>query len=122
MNEAEYLKGKKNWAIRMYFYLSNGLGIVNEFRNLLLGIFGVYLTLKLDNPWIMVGIFVVSVLILIPVGWFIIHRVSKVREWLNTKYGSHYAIKNFDYTKGTYEEMARIRELLEKLTNEKDNQ
>ena len=103
----------------MYFYVSAGLGIVNEFRNLILGIIGVYLTLKLDDPWIMVVIFIVSILLLVPTGWFVVHRISKVREWLTTKYGSHYQIQTFDYVKAQYEESVRIRELLEALTKNK---
>lgn len=111
MNEEQYLKGNRNFFIRVYFYLSNGLSIVNEFRNLLLGIFGVYITLKLEHPMIMVGLFVVAVIILVPVGYFMVHYVSKVKEWLGTKFGSHYAIKNFDY-------MKRQCELLEEVLKE----
>lgn len=113
INEEQYLKGNKNFLIRMYFYLSNGLAIVNEFRNLILGIFGIYLTFKLTNPWIMVAIFIFSVAILTPTGYFIIHHVSRVKEWLSTKFGSHYQIQNFDYTKGTYELLVEIKALLE---------
>lgn len=120
MIEQEYLAGGKNLAIRLYFYLSNGLGIVNEFRNLLLGIFGIYIALKLDQPLIMAALFLASVIVLIPLGWFMVHRVSKVREWLNTRYGSHYAVRNFDYVKAQHEEMVRIRELLENLNLDKN--
>lgn len=118
MNDDQYLKGNKNWWIRMYFYLSNGLQIVNEFRNLLLGIFGVYITLKLEHPGVMLIMLVVSVMILIPVGHFMVHHVSKVKEWLGTKFGSHYAIKNFDFTEGSYEKLKKVEGILEEILAE----
>ena len=114
--DAEYLQGSSNYFIRMYFYLSNGLGIVNEFRNLFLGIFGLYFTLKLENPVIMVFLFIGSVVVLIPVGHYMVHKVSKVKEWLATKFGSHYAIKNFDYTK---EQNELLKEILIELRKQK---
>lgn len=117
MNEQQYLKGKSNFLIRMYFYLSNGLSVVNEFRNLLLGIFGVYITLKLEDPWIMPLIFLFSVAILIPTGYFMVHYVSRVRDWLSTKFGSHYVIKNYDYNKANNK---LLKEILKELKCKKN--
>ena len=111
--EQEYLKGKRNFLIRTYFYLTNGLALVNDFRNLGLGIFALYFALKLTNPWLMVLMFTVSIAILIPTGHFMVHKVSKVKEWLATKFGSHYAIQNFDYVKAQYELLVSIKKLLE---------
>lgn len=111
----EYLEGNVNLLKRAYFYLSNGLAVVNEFRNLLLGIFGIYITLKLENPFIMVVLFAICLLILIPTGYVRVHHVSKVMEWLNVKYGSHYQIQNFDYVKAQYELLKEINDKLDKL-------
>lgn len=114
MNE-DYLVGGKNKSIRYYFYVSNGLGILNEFRNLGLAIFAIYFTLKLTNPlWILV-MGIISTILLGWTGYIVVHHISRVREWLNTKFGSHYAIKNFDYTKGTYELLVEINKKLDKL-------
>ena len=107
-SDLEYLTGRKNKLIRYYFYLQNGLAIVNEFRNLILGIFAGYFALKLDNPLILVFMFVGAIIILIPTGYYRVHHISKVSEWLNTKFGSHYAIKNFDYVKAQYELLKNI--------------
>jgi hypothetical protein len=108
----EYLIGWKNYLIRVYFYLTNGLSLVNDFRNLGLGIFALYITLKLTNPWWLLGMAAISVIILTPTGYFMVHKVSKVKEWLSTKFGSHYAIQNFDYVKAQYEALERIEKLL----------
>jgi len=111
-DDPKYLEGKENWLIRMYFYCSNGLGILNEFRNLFLGILGLYIALKLDNYFIAIGLFVVCVIILTIVGYYTIHKVSKVREWLGMRFGTHFGIKTFNYNQGTYEMLVEIRNLL----------
>lgn len=95
-NNEEYLQGKENWFIRMYFYLKSGNSLVNDFRNLGLGIFLAYLALKMDNPWILLIMLIVAVPILIVLGYYLTHRISKVMEWLSTKYSTHYGIKSFE--------------------------
>ena len=110
--EDEY-KGKETLLIRLYFYLNNGLGVVNDFRNLFLGLFALYYTLKLQNPWILLGLFLVSLPTLCIMGYVNVHKVSKIKDWLNIKYGSHYGIEQFNL-------MKKMVELLEK-QNENTN-
>lgn len=109
-----YLKGTQNRLIRYYFYLENGLRILNEFRNLGLGIFALYFALKLTNPVWMVVMFFPSVIILTVVGYYSVHRVAKVKEWVSMKFSTHYAIRNYDYTKESQELLKEIRDLLQK--------
>lgn len=111
-DDNKYLKGGKNRAIRYYFYLNNGLNVLNNFRNLFLGIFALYFALKLDNILWMVAMFIPSVLILTWSGYYSVHHISKINEWLGVKFGSHYGIKNFNYTKGQYELLLEIKEML----------
>lgn len=113
MNEEEkYLKGKENWIIRAYFYCSNGLNIINEFRNLFLGIFALYFALKLDNiVWLFV-MTIPSILLLTLAGYYMVHRVGKVKEYLSIKFGTHYGMKTYDYQKGQFEILERIELLL----------
>lgn len=122
MSEEEYLKGWKNWLIRGYFYLLNGVNAVSDFRNIGLAIFGLYITLKLTNPLAMALMFLGSVVILTPTGYFMVHKVSRVKEWLNTKFGSHYAIKNFDFVQAQYETLLRIEKLLTSLEEKNKNE
>lgn len=111
-DDPKYLEGKENWFIRMYFYCSNGLTILNEFRNLFLGILGLYIALKWDNIWIAISLFIISVIILTIVGYYTVHRISKVREFLGIRFGSHFGKKSFDYTEGSYELLKEIRDKL----------
>lgn len=82
-------------VIRIYFYIQKGVSIVNEFKNLLMLIFGVYFALKLSSWWWLVLMFGGSMPILFLMGWVMVHRMSKVMEWLSIKHGTHYAIKQF---------------------------
>ena len=45
--EEDHFKGLKNKSIRYYFYIQKGLALCNEFRYLMMAIFGIYFTLKL---------------------------------------------------------------------------
>lgn len=108
----EYLHGKENFAIRIFFYLDNGVGILNQFRNLFLGIFALYFTLKLDNPLWLVLMFVIAIPILVIVGYYNVHRMAKVREWLSTKFSTHYGIKQFELIE---EQTALLKEIKEKI-------
>lgn len=108
-----YMHGLENRGIRYYYYVNNGLSILNQFRNLVLGIFALYVVLKLENPFIMVVMFVVSVPILAAVGYFEIHRMSKVMEWIGLRFSSHYAIRQFNYNQAQYEELVKIHATLQ---------
>lgn len=119
MNDpAEYDKqnfpGAENMAIRYYFYLKAGLGIVNDFRNLILGILGVYIALHLESWWLLIAMFVPSIVILTIAGYYTVHRVNKISEWLSLRFSTHYGIKQYNYTQGIYETLQEIAATLKK--------
>ena len=91
-----YLKGRQNAAIRTYFYINSGLTIMNNFRNLGLGIFALYFALKLTNPLLLIAMFVMALPILAIVGYYNVHVMAKVIEWLSIKFSTHYQKENFD--------------------------
>ncbi len=108
-NEEKYLKGFRNRIIRYYFYLSNGLDVLNNFRNLFIGILGIYIALKLTNLMWMAVMVIPSFIILTIVGYYFVHHVSKIKEWLGMRFGTHFGIKSFDYQKGSYEALLQIQ-------------
>jgi len=112
MNENEYLKGKQNWLIRAYFYCSNGLAILNEFRNMLLGILAIYFALKWNNYWLLLVMIIPSIIILTLVGYVVVHKVAKVKEWLTMRFGTHFGIKAYDYNEDNNKLLKEIRDLL----------
>lgn len=114
-DDEKYLTGKENWLIRAYFYLFNGLNMLNQFRNLFLGIIALYVLLKLSNYWWLIVMAIPSIIILTIVGYYCVHRMYKVNEWLGIRFSSHFGQKSFNYTQETYNEIVKIKDLLENL-------
>ncbi len=108
MEELEYTKGIKSLLIRVYFYIEQGLNVLNLFRNLFLGIFGLYITLKLTNYMYLVAMTAISMPILAIMGYYSVHKINKTKEWLNIKFSTHYAKKTFDYQEDMVKSLQEI--------------
>lgn len=119
VDDSKYLDGRHNKLIRYYYYLERGLDILNIFRNLGLGIFAAYFALKLDNYLLLLAMGVVSAVILTIVGYYNVHTLSKMKEWLGMRFSTHYGIRSFNFSQGQYELLVEIRDLL-KRRNETD--
>ncbi len=111
-DDQKYLKGTENWFIRAYFYCSNGLTIINEFRNLFLGILGLYIALHWNNIWLAIGVFVVSMVLLTLAGYYKVHKVGKVTEFLGIRFSSHFGKKTFDFAEENNKLLREIRDIL----------
>ena len=95
-HKQQYWDGSKNKAIRFYFYSQRGLALFNEFRYLLMAIFGLYLLMKLSNPvWFLV-MFMISCPALIMFGWIQVHHLAKVMDWLNIEFATYWSRYQFD--------------------------
>ena len=105
---------KEQLFIRAYFYVMQGLLIVNNFRNLILGIFALYYTLKLVNPLWLVVMFVLSIPVLALIGWYNIHRMAKDIEKISIEKATHYAMKQFNFQEEQTKLLEEIRNYLKK--------
>lgn len=112
--DSTYMPGIQNRAIRYYFYLNAGLAIVNNFRNLFLAIIGIYIALHLEAWYLLIVMFVPSVIILTIIGYYVVHKVNKVQEFLSMRFGTHYGIKQFDLQKGIYDELKEMKNMLKR--------
>jgi hypothetical protein len=122
----KYDKGVLNHLVRMWFYLKKGLDLINDFKYLLAGIIAFYYALKLDSFWWMILIFVIAIPLLVGVGWFYTHKMSKALEWTAMVFSSYFARynvdmaeKNIEYTEKNMKSLEKIRDLLELITIEK---
>lgn len=106
------MPGAENRLIRYYFYVNKGLDILNQFRNLFLGIIAIYFALKLTSYWLLIAMFIPSIIGLAIVGYYSVHKMSKIMEWLNLRFSTHYGIRTYDYTKGAYEQLQEINRKL----------
>lgn len=91
-----YDKGTLNHGIRAWFYLTRGLQMINEFKYLVAGILAFYYTLELHSIPLLVTIFMVSIPILIGVGFFQTHKMAKALEWTGMMFSSYFARHNVD--------------------------
>ena len=92
----KYWNGNTNKIIRYYFYSQRGLALFNEFRYIFMLIFGIYVTMKMSNPiWLLV-MFLISIPILIIIGFIAVHHVAKVVDWLNIEFSTHFG--RYQYT------------------------
>jgi hypothetical protein len=107
------MKEPKDLLIKLYFYCNSGITIINDFRNLGLGVFALYFALKIEHPLMLVGMFIVSVPILFVMGYYNVHKISSVRERLSTKYGTHFTIRQFELIE---EQVRLLKEINAKLT------
>jgi hypothetical protein len=108
-NKKAHWDGSKNKAIRWYFYTQRGLALFNEFRYLLMGIFGIYLLMKLDNPLWLFMMFVVSVPILVFFGWLQVHHMAKVINWLDIEFASYWSRYSFELQERQVKALEDIR-------------
>ncbi len=90
--EHEYWQGTKNKLIRYYFYMSRGLDLFNNFRYIFMAIFGLYLVLKLKNALWLLAMLGISVPMLMVIGYYSIHHIGKIVDWLNVRFSTHYSL------------------------------
>lgn len=111
-DDDKYLHGKENWGMRMYYYLQNGLGMLNDFHNIFLALITLALTFHVRNIPLISGITIISLVGFVFIGYYNVHRFSKLRDWLSMRFGTHYGIQSFNFTQGQYELLTEIRDLL----------
>lgn len=105
--------GTENRLIRYYFYINQGLSMLNNFRNLFLVIFAAYFTLKLDNYFLLVAMFIPSLIVLAIIGYYATHRMNKITEWLNLRFSTTYGIQQFNLQHEQNELLKEIRDKLQ---------
>lgn len=115
-----YDKGIVNHGVRAWYYLQKGLDLVNQFKYLVAGIFAVYYTLKLDDPLVLIILFVVSIPLLIGAGYFHTFKMAKALEWTNMVFSSYFGRYQVDLneknTANTTEIASLLRDIKDKLS------
>lgn len=107
-----YWIGKKNKAIRYYFYAQSGLTLLNEFRYIIMSVFAIYYALRINNIWLIPIMFFSSIPFLMILGYINQHHMKKTIDFLSTKFSTHYGI----YTVDLQEERTKLlREILNEI-------
>ncbi len=95
-NKHKYWNGIENKLIRYWFYITRGLDLLNQFKYLIGAIFALYWMLKLNNPFVLLFIFLACLPVLFVVGYYSIHKMGKVMDWLNIEFASHWSRYSFE--------------------------
>ena len=103
-----YWNGTRNKAIRYFYYSQRGLDLFNQFRYLLMAIFGVYLLLKLSNPLWLLAMFAISFPLLVLAGYYQVHHMSKVIDWLNTEFATYWSRYSFSLSERSVKALESI--------------
>lgn len=107
-----YDKGILNHGIRAWFYLQRGLALMNEFKYLIAGILAFYVTLKLNSFWWIAILFAIAIPVLLAIGYFHTHKMSKAIEWTNMVFASYFSRYGMDLTEEQNKLLIEIRDLL----------
>lgn len=105
--EHEYWNGTKNKTIRYYFYMSRGLDLFNNFRYVFMAIAGIYIALRLKNPIWLLTMFGISIPLLMVAGYYSVHHIGKVVDWLNVRFGTHYSLLNINLLQEIRDELVK---------------
>jgi len=89
-NKSKYYDGLWNVIIRMYYYSTKGVELLNFFRYYLFGLFGLYMALKLTNKMYLLILFLITYPILIILGYIAVHKMAKIIEFLNVEFATHF--------------------------------
>ncbi len=113
-NEQRYWQGRKNFIARGWYYILQGLDLINSFKYLGAFILGIYAILKLTNPWVMVVIFLISLPLLLIAGYLKAWHVNKVVDWLTVELGTHWGRHGYNLQEKTLEQLIEINNKLSK--------
>lgn len=106
----------KQSLIKLYFYITSGQTVVDQFRYLIMGIFTLYIMLHLTNYVYLILMLIIAAPILFLLGYLNVHYISKVRERLSVEHGTHYQLKQFELIG---EQVALLQEILVHLQKKK---
>lgn len=121
INMKEYADNREAKGIKIFYHLRSGLSVLNEFKNLIMFVFGIYLTLHLNHWWWLVIMFAVALPILVIVGRLFVTRWNKILEYFSIKDGTHFSIRNFQLVEEQAKTLKNIESLLKQIyENNKD--
>ena len=111
----EYFYGVKNQAIRVYYYLKEGLDLFNDFKYLVAGILAVFYLLNLEGYQYMLLMGLISLPFLIVIGYLWTHKAKKTIEYFNLKFTTYFSQYNMRVQERQLELLEEISEKLSKL-------
>lgn len=111
--EKTMLSGPKNWSVRLYFYATKGMDIINYFRVLGMGILGFCFITKISDPLKICVFFVIAFPIVIFIGYIFVHYMAVVLEFLGVRYTTAWNKYSFELQERQTDACEKLVKLLE---------
>ena len=111
-HKEKYWNGTVNKLCRYWFYLMRGVDIFNQFKYLVAAIFALYWMLKMKNPAILAMMFLICIPVLFVVGYYSVHYVGKVVDWLNVEFSSYWSRYQFELQERQVKATEDIRDII----------
>jgi len=111
----EYWIGPKNKAIRYYYYAKKGLELMNEFRYLIMAVFAMYYTLRINNIFLIPIMFFMAIPVLVFLGWLSVHHMQKVMEWINVRFSTHWSMYSYKLSEDRNITLKEIQDDIKKI-------
>lgn len=110
----EYDKGLWNRLVRSWYYLMEGLNLVNQFKYVVLGIFGLYVALKFTNYIYLVLLFVTTLPLLVIAGWVYVNKMARNLSLTSMLKSSYFGRYNIDLAEETVSLLTEIRDTIKR--------
>lgn len=108
--QLKYWDGAVNFLCRLWFYFIRGLEIFDKFKYFFIVFGGLYYLIGKKHLFLMVAVSVVAVPVIMVMGFFTVHKLGGVLDYLNTKFSTYSANKQIEL-------LEEIRDLLNERKN-----
>lgn len=113
----EFSGGMFNKLVRVWFYLQAGIDVINQFKYVVLGIFGIYVALKFTSYFWLLGMFAICLPILTIAGWVYINKMARNLSLTSLLKSSFFGSMDIDLNKKQVELLTEILTQLRKNNN-----
>lgn len=120
-SEKRFYLGKINKIIRLYAYLQEGLNQANQWKYVVLAIYGIAFLTHIESYLIMGLMFLTLIPILMFVGYLWFYRGKKSDEYFKMKHTSIYSKYNIQMTEKQMEYSKKQIDLLENILKKLNN-
>ena len=105
--KAKYWEGTVNFLCRLWYYFIKGLEIFDKFKYFFIVFGGLYYLIGKKHLVLMVAISVGAIPIILALGFFTVHKLAGVLDYLNTKFSTYSALKQIELLEEIRDELRK---------------
>ena len=105
--KVKYWEGTVNFLCRLWYYFIKGLEIFDKFKYFFIVFGGLYYLIGKKHLVLVIMALLAGVPVILLIGFFSVHKMGGVLDYLNTKFSTYSALKQIEL-------LEEIRDLLKK--------